>query len=297
VLAHDARADPAGDCGIGKPERCVKAARFEYRRPADIGSAIALAARDDLAVKFLAGGQSLGPMLNLRLARPDLLIDLTGIAELKQFTETADALRIGACVTHADIEDGRVPDVTRGALHSLASGIAYRAVRNRGTIGGSVSHADPAADWIAALAALGGSVLVRGPRGARLSPVEDFVTGVFETTLTSGELVEAIEVPRVSDRARWGFYKACRKVGDFAHAIGAVLQDPARGVYRAVIGAIGSKPIVWADAGVLIDAKNGGELERQAVREALEAHGVRDQIRQQIHVAALRRAAAQAFAP
>ena len=273
----------------------MKAARFEYRRPPDIGSAIVLAARDDLAVKFIAGGQSLGPMLNLRLAQPDLLIDLTGVAELKQFTETADALRIGACVTHADIEDGRVPDVSGGALRTLASGIAYRAVRNRGTIGGSVSHADPAADWIAALAALGGSVLIRGPRGRRSSPIEDFVTGVFENTLTSGELVEAIEVPRLSDGAHWGFYKVCRKAGDFAHAIGAVLQDPARGVLRAVIGATGSKPIVWTDAAVLIDAKSG-ELDRQAAWEALAAHGVRDPIRQQIHIVALRRAAAKAFA-
>jgi aerobic carbon-monoxide dehydrogenase medium subunit len=274
----------------------VKAACFEYRRPADIGSAIELATRDDLAAKFIAGGQSLGPMLNLRLAQPDLLIDLTGIAELKQVAETADVLRIGACVTHADIEDGRVPDVTRGALRSLASSIAYRAVRNRGTIGGSVSHADPAADWISALAALGGSVLIRGPSGRRASPVEDFVTGVFENTLTSGELVEAIELPRLPDRARWGFYKVCRKAGDFAHAIGAVLQDPARGVFRAVIGATGSKPLVWADAGVVIGASNGGELDRQVAREALAAHGVGDPVRQQIHVAALRRAAAQAFA-
>jgi len=100
----------------------------------------------------------------------------------------------------------------------------------------------------------------------------------------------------VSDRAQWGFYKICRKTGDFAHAIGAVLQDPVRGVLRAVIGATGSKPIVWTDAGVLIDAKSGGELDRQGAREALAAHGVRDPIRQQIYIAALRRAAAQAFA-
>ena len=273
----------------------MKPAQFEYRRPTDVGSAIVLAACDDLATKFIAGGQSLGPMLNLRLAKFDLLIDLTGIAELKQFTETPETLRIGACVTHADIEDGRVPDVTGGALRSLASDIAYRAVRNRGTIGGSVSHADPAADWITALAALGGSVLIRGPRGHRSSPIEDFVTGVFENTLALGELVEAIEVPRLSDRASWGFYKICRKAGDFPHAMGAVLQDPARGVFRAVIGATGSKPIVWADAGILIDAR-AGELDRQAAQEALAAQGVRDPIRQQIHVAALRRAAAQAFA-
>jgi carbon-monoxide dehydrogenase medium subunit len=274
----------------------VKPVRFDYCRPADVASAIALAQRDDLTVKFIAGGQSLGPMLNLRLAQPDLLIDLTGIAELKQVAETADALTIGACITHADIEDGRVPEVARGALRSLASGIAYRAVRNRGTIGGSVSHADPAADWIAGLAALGASVMIRGQNGRRSSAIEDFMTGVFETALAPGELVEAIQVPRLSDRGRWGFYKVFRKTGDFANAIGAVLQDPARGVFRAVIGATGSKPIVWADAGAVFDRTHAGGFDEQVAREALAAHGVPDPIRQQIHVAALRRAFAQAFA-
>ena len=153
----------------------MKPVRFDYRRPADVASAIALAQSDNLIVKFIAGGQSLGPMLNLRLAQPDLLIDLTGIAELKQVAETADALTIGACVTHADIEDGRVPDVARGALRSLASGIAYRAVRNRGTIGGSVSHADPAADWIAGLAALGASVMIRGQNDHHFIETDFFI--------------------------------------------------------------------------------------------------------------------------
>jgi carbon-monoxide dehydrogenase medium subunit len=295
VLADHAGADPGRDRG-GEPERSVKPVRFDYRRPADVASAIALAGRDDLTAKFIAGGQSLGPMLNLRLAQPDLLIDLTGIAELKQVAETTDALTIGACVTHADIEDGRVPDVTRGALRSLASGIAYRAVRNRGTIGGSISHADPAADWIAALAALGAAVLIRGQNGRRSAAIEDFVTGVFETALAPGELVEAVRVARLSEGARWGFYKVFRKTGDFAHAIGAVVRDPARGVYRAVIGATGSKPIIWADAGAVLDRSHVGGCDEQVARDALEAHGVRDPVRQRIHVAALRRAVAQAFA-
>jgi len=257
----------------------VKPVRFDYRRPADVASAIALARHDDLTVKFIAGGQSLGPMLNLRLVQPDLLIDLTGVAELKQVVETPEALIVGACITHADIEDGRVPDVARGALRSLAAGIAYRAVRNRGTIGGSVSHADPAADWIAGLAA-----------------IEEFVTGVFENTLAPGELVEAVRVPRLSERARWGFYKVSRKAGDFAHAIGAVLEDPGRGIRRAVIGATGSKPIVWAAPGNWPDTNRADGFDQQLVRDALTANGVRDPVRQQIHVAALQRAFARAFA-
>jgi aerobic carbon-monoxide dehydrogenase medium subunit len=295
VLAHYAGADLGGDRGSDEPERSVKPVRFDYRRPADVASAIALAQRDDLTVKFIAGGQSLGPMLNLRLVQPDLLIDLTGIGELKQVVETPEALILGACITHADVEDGRVPDVARGALRSLAAGIAYRAVRNRGTIGGSVSHADPAADWIAGLVALGASVIIRG-QGRRSAAIEEFVTGVFENTLAPGELVEAVRVPRLSERARWGFYKVSRKAGDFAHAIGAVLDDPGRGICRAVIGATGSKPIVWASPGNWPDANRADGFDREVVRDALTANGVRDPVRQQIHVAALRRAFAQAFA-
>ena len=126
----------------------MKAVNFEYARPVDVSAAIALA--EKAGAKLLAGGQSLGPMLNLRLVQPDLLVDITAIPELKRFEQKGDALFIGSCITHADIEDGRVPDVTGGAMRAVAAGIAYRAVRNRGTIGGSLVHADPSADWITA---------------------------------------------------------------------------------------------------------------------------------------------------
>ncbi len=186
-------------------EVLVKPSRFEYARPADLAGVIALTQREDIAVKILAGGQSLGPMLNLRLVQPDVLVDITGIPELKRVEENTDAIIVGACVTHADIEDGRVPDVTGGALPGVARGIAYRAVRNRGTLGGSLSHADPAADWVASLAAIGAEVLIRGPAGSRSLAIEDFVTGVFEVALDPGEILEAVRIPRVSRRARWGY--------------------------------------------------------------------------------------------
>ena len=112
--------------------------------------------------KVLAGGQTLGPMLNLRLAQPALLVDITRIPELAAVSEDADAVTIGATVTHAAIEDGRVPDPTGGFLARVARGIAYRAVRTRGTIGGSLAHADPAADWLSCLAALGAEVVIAG---------------------------------------------------------------------------------------------------------------------------------------
>ncbi len=272
----------------------MKAVNFDYARPADLSAAIALSARDTAMVKFIAGGQSLGPMLNLRLVQPDLLIDITAIAELKRVEEKPDVLFIGACVTHADIEDGRIPDVTGGAMRAVASSIAYRAVRNRGTIGGSLVHADPSADWISALSVIGAQAVVRGLRQERRVPVETLMTGVFECSLSAGELLSGIEVPRLSPDARWGYFKHCRKTGELAHAIGAYLHDPARAICRAVIGATGTKPIVFSDATALFDGKTDGAVNRGVAERAMTEAGMADPIEQQIHFACLRRAVEQA---
>ena len=121
----------------------MKAAQFDYVRPRDLGEALdALKAAD---AKPIAGGQWLGPMLNLRLARPKLLVDVSRLAELKSITDEGDAWRIGAAVTHAELEDK--PLAGCEPLANVARVVAYRAVRNRGTVGGSLAHADPAADW------------------------------------------------------------------------------------------------------------------------------------------------------
>jgi aerobic carbon-monoxide dehydrogenase medium subunit len=272
----------------------VKPVGFAYERPADIATATALLREGEGAAKVLAGGQSLGPMLNLRLVRPELLVDVTAIPELKRVEDTADAVVVGACVTHADIEDGRVPDATRGALPGVACNIAYRAGRNRGTLGGSLVHADPAADWVSALAAIGGEAVVAGPSGRRTLPVEDFMLGVFEVALEAGEILEAIRIPRLSGSARWGYFKACRKTGEFAHAIGAVLEDPDRGVCRAVIGAIDAKPIVLADARPLFGGRASSELasafQPSVADRLMQEAGMKDPIDRQIHVVALKRA-------
>ena len=233
-------------------------------------------------------------MLNLRLAQPDLLVDITGIAELKRVEENSDAIVVGACVTHSDMEDARVPDVTHGALPAVARGIAYRAVRNRGTIGGSLAHADPSADWVASLAAIGADVLIRGPAGRRSLAIADFVTGVFEVALASGEMVEGVRIPRLSPTARWGYYKICRKTGELAQAIAAILHDPERAVFRAVIGATESKPVVFDDASSLFGVKSAserpGDFDAGAADHALAVSGMDDSLDRQIHVVALRRA-------
>ena len=276
----------------------MKAAAFAYERPADLNAALALMANAEGMTRIIAGGQSLGPMLNLRLVEPDLIVDISGLSELKQAERHSDELVIGACITHGDIEDGRIPDVTRGAMQRVAGAIAYRAVRNRGTIGGSLSHADPAADWISALAALGAKVTLRSFAGARDLAIADFVTGALESALRPGEIVEAVRVPAMTPSAQWGYVKACRKTGEFAHAIAAVLIDPESASARAVIGAVEAPPIVLADAAALFGGRVTADFRRQFDAGMADAilikAGIASATDRHIHVAVLRRAIVEA---
>jgi len=278
----------------------VKAAAFAYQRPADLKAALALIAASGGAAKIMAGGQSLGPMLNLRLITPDQIIDISGLAELKQADRSGEELVIGACVTHGDIEDGRIHDVTRGAMARIAAAIAYRAVRNRGTIGGSLCHADPAADWVSALAALSARVTLRSLKGTRHLAVEHFVTGALQSALREGEIVEAIRVPKLRPAAHFGYVKACRKPGEFADAIAALLIDPDAGTARAVIGAVDAAPIVLGDAAELfggrVTADFAQAFDARAADARLKQAGLSDAVDRHIHLAVLRRAVIEASA-
>jgi carbon-monoxide dehydrogenase medium subunit len=254
----------------------MKAPAFDYARPRDVAEAVKLLSVE--GAKAAAGTQSLGPMLNLRIAHPTLLVDLRGIDELRSVSQHDDAVTIGACVTHAEIEDGRVPDPTRGFMASVAANISYRAVRNRGTIGGSLAHADPAADWPCALTLVGAIAIIASPRGRREVPVERFVTALFTTALEADELLVAIRIPKRSASARYGYWKFCRKAGEFAQAIGAALYDPERDETRAVIGAIHGPPRLLKTL--------------EITEEALDAAG-NDAYSRQLHHVALKRAVAQ----
>ncbi|MGB3273520.1 MAG: FAD binding domain-containing protein [Xanthobacteraceae bacterium] len=276
----------------------MKPVNFDYARPTDVGAVLALLDDQSRAVKLMAGSQSLGPMLNMRLVQPDLIVDLTGVTELRRVEETADDLVLGACITHADIEDRRVPDVTRGALPTVAGGIAYRAVRNRGTIGGSLTHADPSADWVSMMAAVGARVRLRGPSGERTLPIEQFIVGALEVDLAANEVLVSVAIPKLSSRARWGYYKLCRKPGEFAHAIGAFVTDPERGLCRVVIGATESRPYIVTDARHLLgDVAASGpahKVDTAAVDAFMAGQGMHDPVDRQIHVTAFRRAIEQA---
>jgi carbon-monoxide dehydrogenase medium subunit len=278
----------------------MKAAAFAYERPSDLNAALFLMAKATGMAKIIAGGQSLGPMLNLRLVEPELIVDITGLSELKQADRSGDELVIGACITHGDIEDGRIPDVTRGAVQRVAGAIAYRAVRNRGTIGGSLSHADPAADWVSALSALGARVMLRSVAGGRDLAVEEFVTGALESALQPGEIVEAVRVPVMTRSARWGYVKASRKPGEFAHAIAAVVIDPESATARAVVGALHAAPIVLGDAAALFGGRITGDFKRQFDARVADAilikAGITSPADRHVHITVLRRAINEASA-
>lgn len=264
----------------------MKPAKFDYERPRDLATALALLhdAGDD--ARPVAGCQSLGPMLNLRLAQPSLLVDIRTIEELRHVEAGADEIVIGACVRHAEIEDIVFEDVTRGLLPAVAADIAYRAVRNAGTIGGSLAHADPAADWVTAMLALNATFILQGIQGRREVIAEDFFLGPFATALQPGELLVAVRVPRLSAGAQWGYWKFCRKPGEFAEAIGAIVVDPKRGSSRAVIGGLGGAPQL---VGTAEDFAAGAspEVWRDAARRA----GCDDEYEIGLHATALKRAA------
>jgi carbon-monoxide dehydrogenase medium subunit len=270
----------------------VKPAAFEFERPATLAEASRILGEAEGGARIVAGCQSLGPMLNLRLASPRLLIDITGIPELTDITEDADSATVGACVTTAYIEDGRLPGRGLEPLARIARNIAYRAVRNRGTMGGSFCHADPAADWVSTLCVFGAECIVFANGTRRRIPADQFIVGAYENALQPGEILEAIRIPRLSARGRCGYYKVCRKAGEFASALGAVIHDPAQDRLRAVIGATHGKPIVVADARELLSQDKA--IDADAVLALLARHNVSDPTARHQQVAALSRAYRQA---
>lgn len=270
----------------------MKPVDFAYMRATTVEQAIEELARSQGTARIMSGGQTLGPMLNLRFVQPDAVIDVTRIPVMRRAEASGGALLLGACTTHADVEDGRVPDPTRGMMQRVASGIAYRAVRTRGTIGGSLAHADPAADWVTCLTALDARVSLQSPNGRREVPLRDFVLGPLTTALGPDELVVGVTVPALSASARWGYHKICRKTGEFAEAIGAVVIDEGR--CRIVAGATSSRPVVIE--------QSARELSSVApalddVKAMLSAAGLEaDHYEMNIHVAAARRAFQEALA-
>lgn len=229
----------------------MKSAPFDYQRAASVVEASErLTARSGGAV-VIAGGQSLMPLLALRVAPADTLVDITDIAELRATHRIADGARIGAGITHAEIEDGKIEDPTGGLMKRVAAGIAYRSIRNHGTIGGSVALADPAADWPACLLALGADVRITGPGGKRNVPIDAFLRGAYTTSLQPGEIITAFNVPALPEGTRVGWQKVVRKSGAFAMSIGCVIRETAKRA-SVVLGGTTTRPMHMPETAVLV---------------------------------------------
>jgi carbon-monoxide dehydrogenase medium subunit len=276
-------------------------AEFEYKRPASLDEAIRLLAEEG-ETRPLAGGHSLLPMMKLRLAEPSALVDIGRIPGLDGIEVDGEELRIGALATHASVAASELVRERCRVLAATAEGIGDRQVRNRGTIGGSLAHADPGADYPTVVTALGATVVVRGPNGERELAADDFFTGVFTTALEQGELVTAVRVPTVQ-RAAYVKHRhpasgyavagvACVVGTDEARiVVGGVTGTPVRATEAEQAMEIGIAPVDEAAieaaaakvpaalSGALSDTYASGEyrvhlaqvLAKRAIKAALEA--------------------------
>jgi carbon-monoxide dehydrogenase medium subunit len=238
----------------------VKPAPFAYARARSVDEAVALLGETPDA-KLLAGGQSLMATLNMRLSAPPLLIDINGIGGLDGIALKNGALEIGALTRHAAVERSR--DVAQHApLIALAMPqIAHPAIRNRGTIGGSISFADPAAELPACLLALGGEVDIAGPKGKRTVKADDFFKGLFETALGPSDVLVAVRVPAAGKDSRAGFAELARRHGDYAIVgLAATAKADGKGLkdVRLAYFGVGATPVRASKAEA---ALAGGDVE------------------------------------
>jgi len=194
----------------------LKAPSFAYARPRALAEALELLARHGEAARVLAGGQSLIPSLNMRLSAPALLVDINGLAELKGIKAGKDTIRIGALTTHTEIERSEAVRQHLPLLAEAVRHVAHPAIRNRGTIGGSLALADPAAEYPACVLALDATLVVRGGKGDRRVKAADFFKGLFETALEPGELLAAVEFRMPGKDERSAFFELARRHGDYA---------------------------------------------------------------------------------
>ncbi len=231
--------------------------------------------------RFLAGGQSLIPMMKMRVAFPETLIDINRIAGLDAIERSNGHLQVGALVRHADVV---ASDATFGAVAAAAPWVADPLVRNRGTMCGSVAHCDPEGDWNSVLLATGADVIAQGPGGERSIPIGDFVDGAFTSTLAEDELVVGLRIPVPSGRSGGAYLKLERKIGDYATvAVASHLElDDSGGISTAGLALTSVNPINTkvADAeALLVGQQPSDELFAEAAELAAAAAEPRDDVR------------------
>ena len=215
---------------------------FTYARATSVDEALALAAEHGEDAKYLAGGQSLLPLMKLRFAAPTVLIDLGRVTELSYVRDEGTYVAIGALTRHHDVANSELLLTDVPLLANAAEAVGDPQIRHRGTIGGSVAHADAAADLPAALLALDATFVVRGESGARSVPAAEFFKGIFETALEPGELLTEIQVPKPASPAAWSFQKFNKRAIDFA-MVGVAVQGGGSPTAAVALINMGSTPL------------------------------------------------------
>jgi carbon-monoxide dehydrogenase medium subunit len=248
----------------------MKASAFAYARPTSVVNALELLSVHGEKAKVLSGGQSLMPAMNLRLINPEFVVDIGELAELRGIVVKGDVLTIGALTRHVDILES--PEIAAHAplLRDATSHVAHPAIRNRGTLGGSLAHADPAAELPACMVALGATVIACGPHGERRLAAREFFTGIYETALSPQELLIAIELPVARKGSAHFFHEFSRRHGDYA-IVGLAAQSIIIGGrftdLRLGFLAVGDRPLLAAAADKLVNVAVTPEVLAKAIAE------------------------------
>ncbi len=234
----------------------MKASAFAYARATSVGNALELLVAHGDGAKVLSGGQSLMPAMNLRLLSPEILVDIGDLSELKGIERKGDVLGIGALTRHVDLLKSAEIAAHAPLLTEAIAHVAHPAIRNKGTLGGSLAHADPASELPACMLALNATIIVRGPAGERRIAAEEFFTSIYETALSPQELLVAVEMPVSQQDSVHFFHEFARRHGDYAIIGIAVQAKVAGGVFkdlRIAFFAVGDRPVLAAAATRLID--------------------------------------------
>lgn len=250
----------------------MKAAAFDYVKPKALHEALSLLEEAGEDARLIAGGQTLLATLNMRLSEPSVLIDITDIAELKGISVVGDNLRIGALVTHTEIEDSELVAKHAPLLKAAAPHIAHRAIRNLGTWGGSLAYGDPAAEWPACSLTLRATMIIQGPAGERRISAKDFFIDLYTTSLEPDEILVATEIPLANKQEVFYFHELARRHGDYAVAgLAAVAQKQGDELTNCAFTffSVGATPVMATAAQDLVDGKKlNDELIAQAVSAA-----------------------------
>jgi carbon-monoxide dehydrogenase medium subunit len=256
----------------------MKSAAFAYTRATSVSNALELLDAHGDRAKVLSGGQSLMPAMNLRLISPELIVDIGEIAELRGITVTGGLIRIGALMRHVDLLKSAEIAAHAPLLTVAVAHIAHPAIRNRGTIGGSLAHADPASELPACMLALNATIIVRGRTGERRIAAKDFFTGIYETALSAQELLVAVELPAAQKDSVHFFHEFARRHGDYAITGLAAQATVDGGVFtdlRPAFFAVSDRPVLAKAARKLIDTTVTPAILAEAsciLGEELDAH-------------------------